>query len=318
MEKFFNGPLPVICLGGPTGCGKTGLAVEIARQIGAEIINADSRQVYRDFPVITAQPTLEEQGEISHHLYGFLDIQEKISAGQWSRLASEKVAEIIGRGKIPLLVGGTGFYFQTLLRGIASIPPIPREISQKLLRCLDMEGQDALFARLQEIDPFYASRLHPNDKQRILRALEVWEGTGKNLSWWHENYKGTPPCNGPLIIIDENLTTLEPHLARRIEIMLENGAVEEARLAYEKCPQKNAPAWNGIGCAELYDYLRHETDMDQCTELWFRNTRAYAKRQRTWFHGRKEAIFIAPGEYEKALDLALNFLRQAFRFHNTQ
>lgn len=306
-EASFHGPLPVICLGGPTGCGKTGLAVEIGRRIGAEIINADSRQVYRDFPVVTAQPTMEERGGIPHHLYGFLDSNEKISAGHWSRLACEKAAEILSRGKMPLLVGGTGFYFQTILRGIAQIPPIPDEISQNLLMRLRAGERAALFAHLQSIDPLYAARLHPNDSQRILRALEVWEGTGKTFSWWHENKNGTPLCYGPLIIIDEHLATLEPRLLRRIDVMLENGAVEEARLALGKCPQKNAPAWNGIGCAELHALLHNETDIDECRRLWFRNTRSYAKRQRTWFHGRKEAVFIASGMLESALDIAVTF-----------
>lgn len=300
--------IPVICLAGPTGCGKTGLAVKMARQIGAEIMNADSRQVYRDFPIITAQPSKEEQEGIPHHLFGFLESSEKISSGQWSMTAREKAAEILARGNIPLLVGGTGFYFQTLLHGIAHIPPVPQAVSLELARRLQNEGPNILFAELETIDPSYAARIHPNDSQRVARALEVFKATGKTFSWWHENSMEAAPCHGPLIVIDANLSSLEPALLHRIDLMLAAGAMEEARKALEKCSSKNAPAWNGIGCAELRSFLENETSLEECKNQWFRNTRAYARRQLTWFHGRKEALYISPGNLEKALLIVENFL----------
>lgn len=304
-------PLPVICLAGPTGCGKTGLAVKMARKLDAEIINADSRQVYHDFPIITAQPSKEEQGGIPHHLFGFLESHEKISSGQWCEMAREKAADILARGKIPLLVGGTGFYFQTLLHGIANIPPIPLSISQKLASRLRSNGPNALFVELQGIDPAYAAHIHPNDSQRIARALEVFEATKKTFSWWHENGMEPPPCRGPLIVMDEKLSVLEPGLSSRIDHMLAAGAVEEARQAVAKCPQRDAPAWNGIGCAELRAFLENEISLEECRYQWFRNTRAYAKRQLTWFHGGRQALFIAPGDLENAIKVAEKFLSES-------
>lgn len=300
--------LPVICLGGPTGCGKTDLAVKMAHKLGAEIVNADSRQVYRDFPIITAQPSREEQGGIPHHLFGFLESHEKISSGQWCDMAREKVDEILIRGKIPLLVGGTGFYFQTLLHGIANIPPIPLYISQSLASRLRSEGPNALFVELESIDPVYAARIHPNDRQRIARALEVFEATGKTFSWWHENGMEPPLCRGPLIVVDEKLSAFEAGLLIRIDNMLAAGAVEEARQAMEKCPEREAPAWNGIGCADLRSFLENEISLEESRSQWFRNTRAYAKRQLTWFRGGRQAHFIAPNDLENALKITKKFL----------
>lgn len=294
--------LPVICLGGPTGCGKTGLAVQIAKYLGCEIINADSRQIYRDFPIITAMPSKAEMAGIPHHLYGFLASDEKSSAGEWKDLALAKASEIIARDRIPLLVGGTGFYFQALLHGLAPIPKIPQSISQKLAARLLDEGANALHAELLNIDNKYAARIHPNDSQRITRALEVYEATGRTFSWWHKNAVETPRCQGPLIVLDLALSSLEPKLESRIDHMLANGAVEEAEKALQLCPDEKAPAWNGIGCAELLAFIKGGMSLAECRSVWLKNTRAYAKRQRTWFHGRRDACFLDPEDFAAVLE----------------
>lgn len=299
--------LPVICLGGPTGCGKTGLAVEMAQAIGCEIINADSRQLYRDFPIITAAPSKAEMGGIAHHLYGFLDSGAKSSAGEWKELALARAAEIRERGKIPLLVGGTGFYFQALLHGLAPIPKIPEAITQKLAARLAGEGANVLYGELQKIDGQYAARIHPNDSQRIGRALEVYEATGRTFSWWHQNALDPPACKGPLIVLDPALASLEPNLERRIDRMLANGALEEAEKAFARCPDAKAPAWNGIGCAELLAFITGKMTFPECRKAWLKNTRAYAKRQRTWFHGRREACFYKPGDLAGILEKLRQF-----------
>ena len=291
-----SAPLPVICLAGPTGCGKTAAAIELAHALDAEIVNADSRQVYADFPCITAQPSAEERAACPHHLYGFLPTEARISAGRWAEMAAETVRRLRDGGKRALLVGGTGLYFQTLLRGIADIPPVAPEISARWTQRLAEEGPERLHAELGRLDPAYAARIHPHDRQRIVRALEVQDATGKPFSWWHEHAMSAPLCAGPLFYLAPTLDWLEPRLARRIDQMLAEGALEEARAARRRNDDPAAPGWSGIGCAEVLAHLRGELSLEDCRTLWLRHTRAYAKRQLTWFRGRPEAVAVPPGE----------------------
>ena len=297
-------PLPVICLAGPTGCGKTAAALALAEALKGEVINADSRQVYSDFPLITAQPSPEERACCPHHLYGFLPTEQKISAGRWADQAVAEAKAVLARGHVPLLVGGTGLYFQGLLHGIAEIPAIDPAITAALTARLAEEGPAALHAELAASDPAYAARIHPNDRQRIVRALEVLAGTGHTFSWWHEHGMPEPPCAGPLLVLDMELDALTPRLARRIDLMLHAGALEEARAALRRCDDPAAPGWSGIGCAELLAHLRGELSLEACKALWFKNTRAYAKRQLTWFRARPDAVACAPGDISALLALA--------------
>lgn len=292
-------PCRVICLAGPTGSGKTELALELAVRFNCEIINADSRQVYRDFPITTAQPGESEQAVCPHHLYGYLESSAKTSAGKWRDLAGRLCDEITAKGKIPLVVGGTGLYFDALLNGIAAIPPVPPDIAAQLSDRIREEGPALLHAELSRLDPVYASRIHPNDRQRIQRALEVYAATGQPFSWWHANAKRVPLANGPLFVLNTSLADLKPRLAQRIELMLAKGAVEEIQAALRKCPDQSAPAWSGIGCGELVALLADKINMRECREQWLANTRAYAKRQITWFKARKSAVWIAPDEIER-------------------
>ena len=313
MAPPADAPCPVICLAGPTGAGKTALALHLARELGGEIINADSRQVYADFPLITAQPSPDERARAPHHLYGFLPTEQKISAGRWADRAAAKAREVTAAGRVPLLVGGTGLYFQALLRGMAAIPAIAPEVSAGLEARLREAGPEALHAELSRADPSYAARIHPRDRQRILRALEVLEGTGKPFSWWHAHAMSAPLCAGPLFVLDAPLPWLAPRLARRLDAMLEAGAVEEARAALARTPAaaegRRIPGWSGIGCAELLDHLRGRTSLGECRALWLANTRAYAKRQLTWFRARSEAVFLpCEGAEAELLSGARRFL----------
>lgn len=289
-------PTPVICLAGPTGAGKTAAALCLAEALGGEVINADSRQMYADFPLITAQPSPEERARCAHHLYGFLPATRKISAGQWAGQAAAKARELLARGRTPLLVGGTGLYFQALLRGIAAIPPVDPAIAARLEARLAAEGAPALHGELAAADPDYAARIHPHDRQRIARALEVLEGTGRPFSWWHAHAMSPPLCQGPLLVLNADLAWLEPRLAQRLDGMLAAGALEEARRARAHCDDPAAPGWSGIGAAEALAHLQGRISLEQCRDLWLRHTRAYAKRQLTWFRARPEAIFLPPDD----------------------
>lgn len=297
-------PTPVFCLAGPTGCGKTEAALALADALDGEIVNADSRQVYADFPLITAQPTPEEMARHPHHLYGFLPSGARLGAGAWADMAADRAGEIAARGRTPILVGGTGLYFRALLRGVAEIPPIPAEIAAGLAERLRHEGPQALHAELSGIDPDYAARIHPNDRQRVARALEVWRATGRTFTWWHVHAMPEPRCAGPLAFFNPRLDDLAPRLARRIRLMLDAGAEEEARAALGRCGDLDAPGWSGIGCAELGLFLTGCCSLEECVDLWTRSTRAYAKRQLTWFRAVPDAVAVAPGDVDALIGLA--------------
>ncbi|MDR0815905.1 MAG: tRNA (adenosine(37)-N6)-dimethylallyltransferase MiaA [Desulfovibrio sp.] len=299
--------LAVVCLAGPTGSGKTAMALTLAEALNGEVINADSRQVYADFPIVTAQPAPEERARCPHHLYGFLPTDRKISAGQWAREALETVRGVLARGKTPLLVGGTGLYFQAILRGIAAVPPVDAAVSAELAERLEKEGSAVLHTELCRADPRYAARIHPNDKQRILRALEVLRSTGQPFSWWHAHAMSSPMCRGPLLVLNAALSVLTPRLARRIDQMLVAGALDEARQAFERCDNPGAPGWSGIGAAESLSHIMGHISLEECRRLWLKNTRAYAKRQLTWFRARAQARFIAPDDAAAALHLVARF-----------
>ena len=298
----------VICLAGPTGSGKTAAALALARALDGEVINADSRQTYARFPVITAQPSPEEAAVCPHHLYGFLDTRHKLSAGRWADMAADTVGHVAARGKTPILVGGTGLYFRALLEGIAAIPALDPDIATRWLTRMEDEGLDALYAHLLGVDPAYAERIHPHDKQRIVRALEVFEGTGKPFSWWHANAMPEPLCHGLYMGLETSLAALEPRLAQRIEAMLAAGALDEARQARQDCDDKNAPGWTGIGCAEILHHLRGERDLAQTKDLWLRNTRAYAKRQLTWFRAVPGLLWFTPEDTDGLCAAAREFM----------
>ncbi|WP_408733726.1 tRNA (adenosine(37)-N6)-dimethylallyltransferase MiaA [Nitratidesulfovibrio liaohensis] len=301
-------PIRVICLVGPTGAGKTAAALHLARTFRGGVVNADSRQVYRDFPIITAQPSPEERAVCPHLLYGFLACTEKISAGVWTDRAAASIDALHGDRLLPLLVGGTGLYLKTLLDGIADIPRVDPAIGARLERECDALGAPALHARLADIDPDYAARIHPNDRQRAVRALEVHEGTGHTLSWWHARPVPPPRYVALRIGMDMSLDELTPRLDRRIDMMLEAGALDEARAARTMCDDPAVPGWSGIGCAELYRYLTGELPRAEARQLWLRNTRAYAKRQLTWFRADKRIHWIRPDALDAMAALAGAFL----------
>ena len=286
--------LRVVCLVGPTGVGKSAIAIRLAEQFNGEIINADSRQVFEAFPIITAQPSQVEQAAFPHHLYGFLKTDARFSAGAWG---------VQSRGKLAVISGGTGLYLRAFFDGIVDIPPIPDTILTRLTEACRIEGSPVLHRKLEEIDPAYAARIHKNDRQRIVRALCVYEATGKTFSWWHS--QTPPPREADVLRIGLRLPLdmLTPLLEQRIDLMLEAGALDEARSEYNVFPDGTLPGWSGIGCRELHLYLSGTLSLDAARELWIKNTRAYAKRQLTWFNADKRIQWFSPDEGKDILSL---------------
>ncbi len=299
----------IICIMGPTGAGKTASSLSLAKAgLKTWIINADSRQLYKDFPIISAQPDEEEKSHCPHKLYGYLETKETSSAGDWIEKAKFCISQAHQQNIIPVLVGGTGFYFRALLDGIAEIPPIPDHIHQHFIHETETKGSKILYEELCNIDPEYAQKIHFNDKQRISRALEVFTATGKKFSEWHKETPENTEYEILRIGIGLPLEELTPILQLRTKIMLEKGALEEAQKALEICPDITAPGWTGIGCIEIAKYLRKEYDLQECQYLWNKNTRAYAKRQWTWFRADNRIHWFKPKE--NILPLVEQFLQK--------
>lgn len=291
----------LICLAGPTGAGKTAAALLLARELDGVVINADSRQVYRDFPLITAQPSPEERAVCQHLLYGVLSSGTPCSAGWWASAAEAAMEDCVANRQFPMLVGGTGLYMRALLDGMVDIPPVPAETTTRLYTEHTELGGAALHARLAVHDPAYAARIHPNDTQRLIRALGVHETTGQTFSWWHSQTPPPPPYDVLRLGLRLPLDELTPRLAARVDAMLALGALDEARAALDRCADPSAPGWSSIGCAELFAHLHGDLSLDEARARWIQSTRAYAKRQLTWFNADKRILWFRPGEEELLL-----------------
>jgi len=294
-----------LCLVGPTGTAKSRVAVKLAERLRGEIINCDSRQVYRDFPVITAQPDQELTRRCPHWLYGFLETHEPCNAGFFAEQALAAIQEVRSRGRWPILVGGTGLYLRSVLQGLAPIPEVSEDVRAEVLRQCREQGPEALHRELSEVDPESAAAIQPRDAQRLTRALEVLRETGQPLSWWQKQERTDRPRLRALKLgFWIELEALIPRLSDRIERMLTRGALEEVREAWRRCPDESAPGWSGIGCLELLSFLRGRTTLEQAKEQWLRKTRAYAKRQMTWFRKEEGLLWLQPGEADRAVEYA--------------
>lgn len=274
----------VVLIAGPTASGKSGLALQIARERGGMIINADSMQVYRELRIITARPTPEEEREIPHALYGFVPAAEAYSVGRYVQDAQRAIAEARARGLVPLVVGGTGLYFKALLEGLSPIPAIDPEVRERWRQRAEEEGARALHAALALIDPETAARLMPTDKQRIVRALEVEESTGRTLSAWQRE-PGQPALSEDeterLLVVTEREALMQ-RIDARFDAMLDAGAIEEVREFARLGLSEELPSVRAHGVRPLLAYLAGRSSLDAAAEGSKAETRQYAKRQVTW------------------------------------
>jgi len=288
---------PAILLMGPTASGKSALAVKLAQHLKTEIISVDSVLVFKNLNIGTAKPTLVEQDGIVHHLIDIIDPSESFSTGQFRKQALCLMADITARGKIPLLVGGTMLYFKALTQGMAELPHANPEIRKQLDHDLKTLGKQALHQRLKQIDPESATRIHPNDPQRIQRALEVYEISGKPLSLFFKESQQNPlPYRSlKLIIAPENRQQLHEIIAKRFQQMLSQGLIAEVEKLYQR-PDLNEklPAIRAVGYRQVWAYLKGEEDLATMTEKAIIATRQLAKRQFTWLRKETDAkLFIS-------------------------
>ena len=277
---------PIICIAGPTASGKSAWALEIAKSVGGEIINADALQVYLDLQILSARPTLQEMDSIPHHLFGHVVGNVRYSTGQWLREVQPVILQCLARDVIPILVGGTGLYFKALIEGIAEVPPVSDESMSKAKAVLDENGIARLRAEAEKVDAIAAARVLGNDPQRLLRIVSVFYETDRALSSWQANTRPIIPkrfCRRAVLLPQRQ--GLYERINARFGAMIENGGLAEAKAIFEKGYDHSLPMMKAIGLQQFFPYLRGEVDLDESIELAKRDTRRFAKRQFTWFRG---------------------------------
>ena len=277
----------IILISGPTASGKSNFAVKLAKKINGEIINADSMQVYKQLKILTARPNKKEQKNIKHHLYGVVDINKSFSTGQWLKLAIKKIKEIRKRKKIPILVGGTGLYFQSLINGLVEIPEIPIKFRNKIRLTQKKNGQKKFYKQLLKIDPKAKDKFDPNDIQRTIRAFEIKSYTKISMYEWLKKTKPEFKSDEFLkLYIDLKREDLVKRISLRAIKMIEEGAIREVKRFIKLKIKKDLSVNRVIGIDELTQYLNKKISLDQVQELISIKTRQYAKRQATWARSR--------------------------------
>jgi tRNA dimethylallyltransferase len=288
-----------VLIAGPTASGKSALALELARQTGGVVINADSMQVYRDLRIITARPSLADEAQVPHRLYGHVDASVNFSAGAWLADAANMLAQARTEGRLPIFIGGTGLYFKALTTGLSAVPPVPAGVRDAVRERLDRDGVEALHAELASRDPAAAGRLKPRDRTRIARALEVIEATGRSLLDWHR--EGEPPLlpkdSFRAVFLAPERDELYARIDARFDAMLEAGALDEVERLAARRLDPLLPAMKAHGVPALIRHLNGEISLDEAAIISRADTRHYAKRQFTWFrHQLPEFEWVRPGE----------------------
>ena len=294
-EATLSGARPrIVALVGPTGAGKTELGIDLAKPFDAEIVNADSRQVYRRLDIGSAKPTPAQRAAVPHHVLDVVDPDACFDCAQFRRLAVAAIADITRRGKRVLLVGGTGLYLKVVLRGLFDGPARDAQLRARLL-AEEEAAPGALHHRLRDVDPATAGRLHPHDHVRIVRALEVYQHTGQPISAWQSTHAFAEHQFDALVLaLSLPRTELYARIAARCDAMVRDGLVEEVRRLYASGLDPDLPALHSPGYAEIGDHVRGRCDLPTAVARMAQATRRLAKRQLTWFRGDPQVVWCAP------------------------
>ena len=293
----------IILIFGPTACGKSIFAVKLAKKVNGEIINADSMQVYKQLKIISARPDKSKYQKIRHHLYGFHDVKKNFSTGDWLKLVFKKIDEIKKRKKTPILVGGTGLYFKSLIVGLVKIPNIPVKIRDQIRVLHSKIGQDKFYKKLLKLDPTSKNKINPTDPHRSIRAYEVKLYTDKSIHDWYKNTKSNfQESDFYKIYIDFPRVKLIDRINIRSKEMIENGAIKEVKNFTKLRVRKEKSVNKAIGIKEIRQYLNNEKELDEIIENISIKTRQYAKRQSTWARGNMNSWFkLKPNELNNFL-----------------
>ena len=302
---------------GPTASGKTALSIDIAKRFGGEIISADSMQLYKGIHIASAAPDFEEKAGIPHHLLEFLDLTEEYSVAEYVSKARECINEINSRGNLPIIAGGTGLYISSLLDNTEfTDQETDFELRKELENKFDSIGAEEMLKELEKFDPDSAARLHPNNRRRIIRAFEVYRLTGKTITEQNEMSHLNDNFIEPLVIgiTYKDREKLYERINRRVDIMLEKGLLEEAKITFINANGKGA--FQAIGHKEFYGYFKGELSLEEACELLKQQTRRYAKRQTTWFRRDSRINWIYADECDNISDYAAELTNKFLKEDN--
>ncbi len=308
---------PLICIVGPTASGKTSLSIALAEKYDGEIVSADSMQIYKGMSIGTAKPDVEERRGVPHHMMDFVDIQEPYSVARYVHEATEVINGIHSRGKIPIVVGGTGLYVDSLLKGMDfASGPASEEDRRKLEQLWNEKGSNALHDKLRQIDPEQAEKLHVNDKKRIIRALEVYYASGKRLSDHNLKTKNySQKYNACVIgITFRDRQLLYDRINLRVDKMIQDGILDELKKLLDDGVERSATAFQAIGYKELLPFVEGKVELYEAVEMLKQATRRYAKRQLTWFRRNGDINWIFADEmknFSELLQASTDFVRSS-------
>lgn len=285
---------PVLIIAGPTASGKSALAIEAARALNGVVINCDSMQIYKDIPIIAATPSKEEKRQVEHRLFELYDVEKRGNVVEWLDLCAAEIKKLWAEGRLPVVVGGTGMYIDALLHGITPIPEVDAAVRKNLRERLQNEGLTRLYIELKEKDAEIAAKLSPNDKTRIVRALEIIETTGKKVSEWYKIplIKKLPEAEFTVIKIVPEIDVIEQRCRARLDKMVELGALDEIAGLVRRGVDETLPAMKALGVPELSLAVKGQMLLSDALELAKLHTRQYAKRQRTWLRNKLNADIV--------------------------
>ena len=291
----------IILISGPTASGKSNFAIKLAKKISGEIINADSMQVYKELKILTARPNPKDYQKIKHHLYGFHNVRNNFSTGDWLKLTIKKIKEIRKKNKVPIFVGGTGLYFKALIEGLVRIPDIPIRYRNKIRAIHENLGQKKFYQKLLKLDPSSKNKINLTDTQRSIRAYEVKSFTKISIHDWFKNTKSVfTKDNFFKIYIDYPRQDLIERINKRTEKMIKLGAIKEVKKFIKLKVRKDKSVNKAIGIHEIKEYLNFEKELEETKEKISIKTRQYAKRQSTWARGNMVSWFkLQPQEINR-------------------
>ncbi len=288
---------PLLVIAGPTATGKTAAAIALAEKLGGELVGADSVQVYRGFDIGSAKPTATELGAIDHHLIDVIDPDGEIDAAAYANLADVAIEDIHARGRLPIVVGGTGLWIRALVRGLVDAPPVDPALRKRLEAEAEAQGTSALHARLAAVDPLTAEAVHPNDLLRIVRALEVYEQTGVAFGELRvEHALGEPRYRTAFVVLDMDREQHDAVVASRVQAMLDAGWIDEVRALRKRWGDEVRP-FGSVGYREVLAHVRDGVPLEETQRAIRKSTRTYARRQRTWFKGEAGVSWFSEGAH---------------------
>ena len=314
MSEVIQNRKPLVVLTGPTAVGKTALSVHLAKAIGGEIISADSMQVYKQMDIGTAKIKPEEMQGVRHYLVDEFMPDEEFHVVKFKEYANRYIEEIYQKGKIPILVGGTGFYIQAVLKDVSFEQEKVSEYRKTLERLAEEKGAHYLHEQLLQVDPESAASIHENNVRRVIRALEYYEQTGEKISEHNEREKQKEsPYNFAYFVLNQEREVLYKRIDKRVDLMVEEGLVEEVKGLMEKGYSRDLVSMQGLGYKEIYSYLQGEISLEDAIYILKRDTRHFAKRQLTWFKREKDVVWVDKDELvtqEQQLSFCLNILQE--------